>query len=92
MANRAKSREEKIAELTAKIDSLNEQKAKIENQIADATKKRNILQSEVDNENFKSLMALGLSMDELMKCAKEKAEEKELKKLEEEEKKVTTDN
>lgn len=87
MANRVKTTAEKIEELTVKIESLTVKKNDIEKQIADAVKKRSILQKEVESEQMKALMALGLSMEELMKLAKEKAEENELKAMEEEEKK-----
>lgn len=77
-----KSKTEKINELTLKINSLSEQREKIDKQIGDLKKKRSLLQTEVDSENFSSLMALGIPMEELMKMAKERAEEKELEELE----------
>lgn len=77
-----KSKTEKINELTVKINSLSEQREKIDKQIGELKKKRSLLQTEVDSENLCSLMALGIPMEELMKMAKERAEEKELEKLE----------
>jgi len=77
-----KSKTEKINELTVKINSLSEQREKIDKQIGELKKKRSLLQTEVDSENLCSLMALGIPMEELMKMARERAEEKELEKLE----------
>lgn len=39
------------------------------------------IKKEIDNENLKLLMTLGLSMEELMRLAKEKAEEKKKREL-----------
>ncbi len=41
----------------------------------------NFFQDEMDKENYKSLMSLGLSMEEIMNLAKEKSDEKKKREL-----------
>lgn len=69
----AKSVNEQINVLNEKIAKLEEQKKSIEQKLAEAKQKKSVLEAKVDLGYLESIKALGLSMDDLMKLAKEKA-------------------
>lgn len=69
----AKSIDEQINVLNEKIAKLEEQKKGIEQKLAEAKQKKSVLEAKVDLGYLESIKALGLSMDDLMKLAKEKA-------------------
>lgn len=68
-----KSIDEQISTLNEKIVKLEEQKKVIESKLAEAKQKKSVLEAKVDLSYLESIKALGLSMDDLMKFAKEKA-------------------
>lgn len=68
-----KSVGEQISTLNEKIAKLEEQKKVIESKLAEAKQKKSVLEAKVDLGYLESIKALGLSMDDLMKLAKEKA-------------------
>lgn len=85
----AKTKEEQINYLNAKIITLEEKKKELEKKISETKKKRDILQVEADKTSLDAIKALGISMEELTKLAearaREKSEEAELAELEKEE-------
>lgn len=69
----AKTIDEKIKALNEKIAKLEEQKKSIESKITEAKQSKSVLEAKADLSCLESIKALGLSMDDLMKLAKEKA-------------------
>lgn len=90
----AKTKEEQINYLNAKIVALEEKKKELDKKILEAKKKRDILQIEADKTSLDAIKALGISMEELTKLAearaREKTEEAELAELERLEKEELT--
>lgn len=69
----AKSVDEQINVLNEKIAKFEEQKKNIEQKLTEAKQKKNVLEAKVDLGYLEHIKALGLSMEDLMKLAKEKA-------------------
>ena len=69
----AKTVKEQIEALNEKISKLEEQKKSIEAKIAEAKGKKSVLESKVDLGYLESIKALGLSMEDIMNLAREKA-------------------